>query len=136
MTIWKHSWVAPSTASAIRTERRRRFLDRVHAQPVLPGVHELIAAAQWRRLKLAVASSSDCNWVDSHLQRLGLRDHFDAVVTADDVARVKPDPALYSLAVKQLDVPAGRAVAIEDSYNGMLGAKGTGLRIASRSPIT
>ena len=121
----------------LRTERRRRFLDRVHAQPVLPGVHELIAAAQWRRLKLAVASSSDRNWVDSHLQRLGLRDQFDEVVTADDVERVKPDPALYSLAVKRLDVPAGRAVAIEDSYNGMLGAKGAGLHcIAVPNQIT
>lgn len=111
----------------LRTERRRRFLDRVHAQPVLPGVPELIAAAQRRGLKLAVASSSDRNWVDSHLQRLGLRALFDAVVTADDVERVKPDPALYRVAVKRLDVPPRRALAIEDSYNGMLGAKGAGL---------
>ena len=60
----------------LRTERRRRFLTRVHAQPVLPGVLELIAAAERRGLKLAVASSSDRNWVDSHLQRLDLRGRF------------------------------------------------------------
>ncbi len=121
----------------LRTERRRQFLDRVHAQPILPGVLELIAAAERRELKLAVASSSDRKWVDSHLQRLGLRSRFDKVVTADDVERVKPDPALYRLAVKRLDVPPRRAVAIEDSYNGMLGAKGAGLRcIAVPNRIT
>ena len=111
----------------LRTERRRQFLARVHAQPVLPGVLELIAGAERRGLKLAVASSSDRNWVDSHLQRLGLRSRFHAIVTADDVERVKPDPALYRLAVKRLEVPPLQAVAIEDSYNGMLGAKGAGL---------
>lgn len=112
----------------LRTVRRRQFLARVHAQPVLPGVLELIAEAERRGLKLAVASSSDRNWVDSHLRRLGLRSRFLAIVTADDVERVKPDPALYRLAVKRLEVPPRQAVAIEDSYNGMLGAKGAGLR--------
>ena len=115
----------------LRAERRERFLERVQAQTVMPGVLELIAAAQLRGLKLAVASSSDRNWVESHLQRLGLRGHFAAVISADDVERVKPDPALYRLAAQKLEVTPGRALAIEDSYNGMLGAKRAGLRCVS-----
>ena len=115
----------------LRTERRKRFLERVHAQPVMPGVLKLIAAAEQRGLKLAVASSSDRNWVENHLQRLGLRGHFAAVITADDVERVKPDPALYRLAAQMLEVLPAHAVAIEDSYNGMLGAKRAGLRCVS-----
>ena len=65
------------------------------------------------------------------MQRLGLRGRFAAVVTADDVERVKPDPALYRLAAQKLDVSPQRAVAIEDSYNGMLGAQRAGLRCVS-----
>ena len=65
------------------------------------------------------------------MQRLGLRGRFAAVVTADDVERVKPDPALYRLAAQKLDVSPQRAVAIEDSYNGMVGAQRAGLRCVS-----
>ena len=97
----------------------------------MPGVLELIAAAERRGVRLAVASSSDRKWVESHLARLGLRERFAAVVTSDDVERVKPDPALYRLAAQKLDVLPQRAVAIEDSYNGMLGAQRAGLRCVS-----
>ena len=122
---------AVASGRRLRAERRKRFLERVQAQPVMPGVLALIAAAERRGLKLAVASSSDRNWVESHLQRLNLRGHFAAVITADDVERVKPDPALYRLAAQALDVSPRRAVAIEDSYNGMLGAKRAGLLCVS-----
>ena len=115
----------------LRTERRKLFLERVRVQPIMPGVLELIAAAERRGVRLAVASSSDRKWVEPHLERLGLRERFAAVVTSDDVERVKPDPALYRLAAQKLDVLPQRAVAIEDSYNGMLGAQRAGLRCVS-----
>lgn len=115
----------------LRTERRKRFLDRVRVEPVMPGVLELIDAAERRGVRLAVASSSDRKWVESHLERLGLRGRFAAIVTADDVERVKPDPALYRLAAQKLEVLPARAIAIEDSYNGMLGAQRAGLRCVS-----
>ena len=115
----------------LRTERRERFLDRIRVQPIMPGVLELIDAAEQRGVRLAVASSSDRKWVESHLQRLGLLERFAAIVTSDDVERVKPDPALYRLAAQKLEVAPERAIAIEDSYNGMLGAQRAGLRCVS-----
>jgi len=116
---------------SVRAERRKRFLDLIHVMPVLPGVVELIDAAERRGVRLAVASSSDRKWVESHLRRLGLLGRFAAIVTADDVEQVKPDPALYRLAAQKLEVMPERAIAIEDSYNGMLGAKRAGLRCVS-----
>ena len=115
----------------LRTERRKQFLDRVRVEPIMPGVLELIDAAERREVRLAVASSSDRKWVATHLQRLGLLERFAAIVTADDVERVKPDPALYRLAAQKLAVRPERAIAIEDSYNGMLGAQRAGLRCVS-----
>lgn len=115
----------------LRRERRKRYMALIQAQPIMSGVLELIGAAERRGLRLAVASSSDREWVESHLKRLGLRERFAAVVTADDVERVKPDPALYRLAAQRLEVSPRRAVAIEDSYNGMIGAQRAGLRCVS-----
>jgi beta-phosphoglucomutase-like phosphatase (HAD superfamily) len=48
-------------------------------------------------------------------------------MTADDVRYVKPNPELYHAAVEALDVAPDEAIAIEDSHNGMLAARGAGL---------
>ena len=50
----------------------------------------------------------------SALERVGVRDHFRAVVTADDVERRKPSPDIYLEAVRRLR----RASAI-DRHRGL-----------------
>ncbi len=105
---------------AIRLPRLR---EAVAALEVMPGVRERIAEAQDIGLKLAVASSSDHGWVDGHLKRLGLWDHFQAVVARDDVAQVKPAPDLFLLAAARLDVEPSGCVVFEDSHNGIVAAK-------------
>ncbi|GAC1584063.1 MAG: HAD family hydrolase [Candidatus Dormibacteria bacterium] len=99
----------------------------LHAQETLPGVRDYIHEARELGLKLAVASSSRRRWVIGHLERLGMHEHWDAVRTADDVSRTKPDPELYLAAVKALDVAPGAAVAFEDSSHGVTAAKAAGL---------
>lgn len=113
--------------TAIRPQRRARFHELADAQPILPGVLTWLDDAEAAGLKLAVASSSSAEWVNRHLELRDLMPRFEAVCTRDDVARVKPDPALYRLAVEALGVAPHEAVAIEDSRNGMLAAKTAGL---------
>lgn len=107
--------------------RLERELALIAEQPVMPGVIEYLQAAQQRGLKLAIASSSSCKWVQGHLERLNLMDYFDAVVASDDVARTKPDPELYRTACKWLGVQPHEALAFEDSLHGLLAAKAAGL---------
>lgn len=100
----------------------------VNEQPVLPGVLELIQAAKSRGIKLAVASSSEQEWVIGNLDRIGLLTSLDAVCTADDVTNVKPDPELYLRALKQLGLSAENCLAFEDSTNGLVSARKAGLQ--------
>ena len=111
----------------ITPRRYRRELELAHAQPLLPGVMDYISGARQRGLKLGVASSSSCEWVVGHLERLGLAPYFDAVRCADHVTALKPDPALYIEALAALGVPAAEAIALEDSANGVLAARRAGL---------
>ena len=86
---------------------------------------------------LAVASSSERDWVDTHLERSGMRRHFGVIRCADDVSRVKPDPDLYLVAIEVLGVASGEAVAFEDSPNGVRAARAAGLRVvAVPGPMT
>ncbi len=112
---------------SIQGRRRARMDQLLEGLLPLPGVEETIAEAKRLGLRLGVASSSRRSWVEGHLTRLGLAQHFDAITCADDVERVKPDPALYLKAAERLGVAPSQAIALEDSPNGALAAKRAGM---------
>jgi HAD superfamily hydrolase (TIGR01509 family) len=105
-------------------ERERELLSR---QPLMPGVLAYLETAGTLGLKLGVASSSSARWVKGHLEERGLLHYFDAITTADDVERTKPDPAVYLLALERLGVDAGQALVFEDSLNGVRAAQRAGI---------
>jgi HAD superfamily hydrolase (TIGR01509 family) len=108
--------------------RLARRVELVLAEPVRPGVVDLAKAARAAGMKAGVASSSSCDWVRGHLERLGIVDLFDCLQARDDVEHVKPEPDLYIASLDCLGVAATEAVAIEDSPNGVTAAKRAGLR--------
>ena len=117
----------PIDRSALRDRRMAREHELLKREQVMAGVVELIDDAVDRELRLAIASSSDHEWVAGHLRRLGLFDRFDAIVTADDVVATKPAPDLYRVALDRLGVSAERAIAFEDSAHGVAAAAAAGL---------
>ena len=111
----------------------------IHANPILPGVMDLIHAAQANGLRVAIGSSSPHSWVDNHTQRLDIYHHFDHIVCQDDVApgRTKPHPDIYLKALEKLDVENTEAVVFEDSPNGVLASKRAGVFVvAAPNPLT
>ena len=109
----------------------------IASNPILPGVMDILDEAQQRGLRLAVASSSQHWWVDSHLQRLGIYDRFEHIVCSDDVTRTKPSPELFLLALSKLNLCAEQAVIFEDSPNGVKAANAAGVFVvAVPNPIT
>ena len=114
-----------------------RRTEMILAEPLLPGIVQHIDAARSLGLKLGVASSSTRDWVNGHLERLGILDRFDCIRCRDDVAQAKPEPDLYLAVLACLDVSASEALAIEDSPHGVTAAKRAGLRcVAIPNPIT
>jgi putative hydrolase of the HAD superfamily len=115
-----------------RAELKRRYeaelWNRTLKMDLLPGVREKLEEARQLGLRIGLASSSGREWIDRHLEEKGIRGYFQTVQTADDVAKVKPDPALYRQAAAALGVRPEEAFAIEDSRNGLLGAKAAGLK--------
>lgn len=101
------------------------------AEPLMPGVADILDEAAAAGIALAIASSSSERWVRHHLERLGIVDRFAALATRHDVPRTKPDPALYSLALERLGVAAREAFALEDSVHGVAAAKASGLQVVA-----
>lgn len=124
------------------TQRADRFVDtqevyqfkinlvhkKVLEQPLLPGVLKSIEDAHQKGLKLAIASSSGKDWIRGHLGRFNLTSRFDVITTADDVKNVKPDPELFILTLKKMDLSPDEAIVLEDSPNGIKAAHRAGLK--------
>lgn len=112
---------------AIVERRRERHHDLIADQELLPGVIELLDEAADLRLPTGVASSSSSDWVEGHLDRLGLLERFDVVRCRDHVERAKPAPDLYVAVVDALEARPDEAVAFEDSAHGVAAARAAGL---------
>lgn len=115
----------------IEPERMAAEFRLADEQQLLPGVSDLLDEAAASGVRLAVASSSSLAWVSHHLERLGIAERFEALATRHDVARTKPDPALYELALERLGVDAGQAFALEDSVHGVAAARAAGLKVVA-----
>lgn len=103
---------------------------------IFPGVSELIlslsAPASGDSVALAVASGALRSEIELVLRLHDLLDAFPVIVSADDVARSKPDPETYRLALERLSAVHGTidvaaAVAIEDTRAGIASAEAAGL---------
>ena len=94
---------------------------------LLPGIREWIQEAGQLGLAIAVASSSTHDWVNGHLTRLALADRFGHVSCREEGVPAKPAPDLYLRACEALGVHPTRAIAIEDSPNGVTAAKAAGM---------
>jgi putative hydrolase of the HAD superfamily len=92
------------------------------------GIADWLDQARALGLRLAVASSSPGEWVRGHLDRVGVLASFEVLACGDEVARAKPDPDVYALALRRLGLPAGSAVAVEDTPHGVAAARAGGLR--------
>ncbi len=111
----------------------------IHANPILPGVVDMIEQAKQAGMQVAIGSSSPHSWVDTHAKRLGIFDYFDRIICQDDVApgRTKPNPDIYLKALEQLNVKNDAAVVFEDSPNGVLAARRAEIfAVAVPNPLT
>jgi len=104
--------------------------------PTLPGAVEFVRQAS-KAYPLAIASGSARSEIEHLLGKLGLRDLFRMIASADDCERSKPDPEVYLKAVAGMNtlpefqekpLLASECLAIEDAPGGIDAAHAAGIR--------
>ncbi len=96
--------------------------------PLLPGAVEVVQRLG-QRWPLGLASSSPRRLIDTVVASAGLAQRFQVSVSTEEVGAGKPSPAVYQTVVQALGVDPGRAIAIEDSSNGLRSAARAGLGV-------
>jgi beta-phosphoglucomutase family hydrolase len=108
-----------------------KLIDRV--EPIEPVVRLVKAYAG--RLPMAVATGATRAICSKTLKSLRLLEHFQAIVTADDVARAKPAPDIFLEAARRLNMAPGACVAFEDADLGLQAARSAGMLAVDIRPL-
>ena len=96
--------------------------------PVIAGAPDAISRLR-ARYRLGVASSSPLEFIEYALVASGVREHFEVVLSSDEVRGGKPLPHVYLEACRRLGTVPGRAAAVEDSSNGIKAAHAAGMAV-------
>jgi phosphoglycolate phosphatase len=99
-----------------------------HAALVFPGVPAALADLQARGLKLACVTNKPREFTVDLLQRVGLVEYFEVIISGDDTVEKKPHAAPVLAACERLHVSTTDAVMIGDSENDLLSARAAGCR--------
>lgn len=104
--------------------------------PIFEGVENFIRKMA-EELTLGVVSMAKREEIDFVLEKVGLRDCFTIIVSAEDVSNPKPDPQCYREGFRLIDLARiakghlpiihGECLVIEDSPPGILAAKNADL---------
>lgn len=98
------------------------------AAPIAPGCAGVLERLG-RSCSLGLASSASAGTVDLFLEASGTRGLFAAVVSGDEVAAAKPDPAIYLAALQRLGCGPAAAAVVEDAPNGIAAARAAGIAL-------
>lgn len=130
---WLAAAHAESRIAALHAGKNAHYAELVAAGAIRlrAGVAELLDAIDARGWRMGIATTTSRANVEvllaSTLGAAALR-RFAVVVCGEDVARKKPDPEVYRIALARLAAPAAACLAVEDSRNGLRAACGAGLR--------
>lgn len=109
-------------------EKEKLYQERASELKLVRGVGGFLQQMDAAGIPVAIATSGSRRRVERTLDTFGLLNRFHAIVTAEDVARGKPDPALFHLAARRLQIAADQILVCEDAVAGIAAARAAGMK--------
>ncbi len=125
------AWFSGSLADKqpLITERLNRFeqqMDYIY----VAGFEQYIARLRQAGVKTAVVTSSNLPKMQAvYSRRPEFKTLFDAILTAEDFERSKPDPDCYLKAARRFGAAPADCVVFEDSFNGLKSGRAAGMLV-------
>lgn len=127
---WLGSASTPERVVSIGNTKEELYRDLVRKKGIsaLPGVARWTKQLQEEGWLQAIASAAPRANVDVVLEALKATRRFQAIVSAEDVHRGKPDPEVYLTAASRVGASPERCIVVEDAVAGVEGARNAGMR--------
>ncbi|KAA9006480.1 HAD family hydrolase [Paenibacillus spiritus] len=111
-------------------EEIRAYYDRTYTGhfAVMEKAEQVLEDCRNRGLRLGLVTNGKTALQNGKIDRLGLRRYFDAIVISEEAGIAKPDPGIYSFALRKLGVEADRTLFVGDHpVNDIQGAWDAGI---------
>ncbi len=115
----------------LASEKHAIYASLIDEMQLMQGSLEFIRFLSDLGYPLALTTSATRANQERVFERFELAPYFNAVVTAEDVRRSKPDPEPYVVTASRMSWEPARCLVIEDSLNGVRSAVGAGCRVAA-----
>lgn len=112
-----------------RKEELYRELLKTIPPVLLPGVFHLLKDLQDAGIPAVVGSSTDRLNIEVVMNSLGLRDYFQAIISAEDVTLGKPHPAVFLKAAAKINRLPQWCVVFEDAVHGIEAGLAAGMKV-------
>ena len=128
--------IIPGVFGAMSNERLSELAlrkEELYREAYLPhrttvnGLVDFLEEACRVGIKMAVSTAASPANMAFILDGLELRKYFDAITTAADVERGKPDPEIFLLSAARLEVEPANSIVFEDAFFGFEAAKRAGM---------
>jgi len=95
---------------------------------LINGLDEFLKTAKQNHIKMAIGSAAIPFNINFVLDNLHIRDYFDAIVSAEDVAISKPHPETFLKAARLLNAKPENCIVFEDAPKGVEAAMDAGMK--------
>ena len=102
------------------------YVSRMNSNEILPGVLKVLNFLDDNHVKYALGSASKNATLI--LEKVGLLDRFSALVDGNDVSNAKPDPEVFLIGAKKLNVDPENCIVLEDAIAGIQAANTAKMR--------
>lgn len=102
------------------------YIEAIKPEEIFPGVREMLQGLRQQGYKIALASSSKN--AETVIRLLQIGHLFDAIVDGTMITHTKPDPEIFLLAAKKLNVAPANCVVFEDAEAGVEAALAAGMK--------
>lgn len=113
--------------AARKNEWYVEYISRMTPNEIFPGSKELLEELRAKGIKLALGSASKNTPLI--MDRIGLKDHFDAIIDGNIISIAKPAPDIFLAASKAIGVEPPCCIVFEDAEAGVEAAINAGMRV-------
>jgi beta-phosphoglucomutase len=117
---WGNKTISQDKFTELMAKKNEDYLGYIvemDASEILPDVPKVLAGLLEKEQPIAIGSASKN--ARTILERVSLLQHFDAIVDGNEVSKAKPDPEVFLIAAKLLNVAPEDCIVFEDSVAGV-----------------
>jgi len=93
------------------------------------GLENFLSELKGAGVKMAMASSATMEDINFILNKIPIRDDFEAIIDGSRVTKGKPNPQIFLKAAEELNADPSNCVVFEDSLAGIKAANAAGMKV-------